>query len=193
VETSWITQANGGKPIALLPGVMAQIRRHYPGTKLAITEYNYGGGRHVSGLIAQADVLGIFGREGVFAAANWGISPRDAGQLAAFRAFTNYDGKGGRFGDRALRVTGVPAAQASVYAALDSRRANHMTIVAINKTNAPLPILLQSDGFLARDADTYTLGGAELTKRRQVPPSLSRDGIALTLPPMTVTTVSATK
>ena len=40
--------------------------------KIAITEYNYGGNNHISGAIAQADVLGIFGREGVFAANFWG-------------------------------------------------------------------------------------------------------------------------
>jgi hypothetical protein len=34
------------------------------------TEYNNGGGEHIAG-IAQADNLGIFGAQGVFAAALW--------------------------------------------------------------------------------------------------------------------------
>ena len=35
----------------------------YPGTKLAITEYNWGGLDDINGSLAQADILGIFGRE----------------------------------------------------------------------------------------------------------------------------------
>ena len=45
---------------------MAKIAAHYPGTKLSISEYNYGAGGDISGGIAQADVLGVFGREGLF-------------------------------------------------------------------------------------------------------------------------------
>jgi hypothetical protein len=37
----------------------------YPGTRLAITEYNWGGLDGLNGALAQADVLGIFGREGL--------------------------------------------------------------------------------------------------------------------------------
>ncbi|HEY6124005.1 MAG TPA: glycoside hydrolase family 44 protein, partial [Steroidobacteraceae bacterium] len=72
-ETSWIldTLPNGDKPIRLLPRLKAKIAANYPDTKLAITEYNYGGGNHISGGIAQADVLGVFGREGLYAATLW--------------------------------------------------------------------------------------------------------------------------
>jgi len=68
---SWITKDVLHQPIRLLPRVQEKIARHYPGTKLAITEYYYGGGAHISGAPAQADALGIFGREGVFATALW--------------------------------------------------------------------------------------------------------------------------
>ncbi len=64
VEDSWITQSLGGKPIDLLHRVKTMIAKNYPGTKLAFTEYQYGGGADISGAIAQADALGIFGREG---------------------------------------------------------------------------------------------------------------------------------
>ncbi len=41
------------------------VAKDYPGTKLAITEYNWGGQEHINGAVAQADILGIFGREGL--------------------------------------------------------------------------------------------------------------------------------
>ena len=39
------------------------VANDYPGTKTAITEYNWGGQEHINGALAQADILGIFGRE----------------------------------------------------------------------------------------------------------------------------------
>ena len=70
-EKSWIA-ATWGKPIRLIPWLQERIDANYPGTKLAMTEYNYGVGDHISGGLAQADVLGVFGREGVYLATYWG-------------------------------------------------------------------------------------------------------------------------
>jgi hypothetical protein len=157
VEESWITKSRNGKPIALLPDVLSQIKRHYPGTKLAITEYNYGGANHISGAIAQADVLGIFGRYGLFAAANWGLNANNKAELAGFRAFTNFDGSGSRFGDMGLSVSGESAAADSVYAATDRRNPRRMTIVAINKTQSPRTFNLNLKGFAAKSTRNFLL------------------------------------
>ena len=43
-----------------------------PAPALAITEYNWGALDHINGALAQADVLGIFGREGLDLATLWG-------------------------------------------------------------------------------------------------------------------------
>ena len=48
-ESSWITQWSTNGPIKLLPRLQTKINNNFPGTKLAITEYNYGGGNHISG------------------------------------------------------------------------------------------------------------------------------------------------
>ena len=37
------------------------VDQNYPGTKLAITEYRWGALDSITGAIAQADILGIFG------------------------------------------------------------------------------------------------------------------------------------
>ena len=60
-ETSWIAQDSTDGPIDLIPREQAKIAAHYPGTALSFTEWNYGGGTDISGAIATADVLGIFG------------------------------------------------------------------------------------------------------------------------------------
>lgn len=134
VEQSWITEFSTGGPIALLPRLRAKIAAHYPGTELAITEYYYGGGADISGAIAQADVLGIFGREGVFAAALWHLgSTDDAFIWAAFAAFRDYDGAGGAFGATSIEAVTDDVEASSIYASVDGDR---VVLVAINKSTA---------------------------------------------------------
>src|SRR5205085_8684244 len=76
-----------------------------PGTRLAITEYNWGGEQDASGAVALAEVLGIFGREGVDLATYWTFPPPASPAGAAFRLYRDYDGRGGTFGDVSLPVT----------------------------------------------------------------------------------------
>jgi hypothetical protein len=145
VETSWISQDARAGAIRLIPRMKEKIAAHYRGTRLAITEYGYGGGDHISGALAQADVLGIFGREDVFAAALWDLPGGTRFLDAAFAAFTDYDGKGGRFGDTSVSATTSDNAASSVYASIDEGRAGRVVLVAINKTRTAQPAELRVD------------------------------------------------
>jgi len=93
-----------------------KIASGYQGTKIAFTEYNYGGGNDISGAIAQADVLGIFGREGVYAAALWPMNEDNSFIYGAFNAFLNYDGAGAGFGTTGISAVTSDYAMSSVYA-----------------------------------------------------------------------------
>ena len=144
-ETSWISQwgtwvgspGNPG-PIRLLPRVQRDIDDFNPGTKIALTEYNYGGGNHVSGAVAQADVLGIFGREAVFAANYWDLDGATNYINAAFNMYRNFDGEGGKFGDISIDADTSQNADSAVYASIDSTDPNRMVVVAINRTANPI-------------------------------------------------------
>jgi mannan endo-1,4-beta-mannosidase len=136
-EKSWIDDSLGGKSIRLIPWFDDKIAKQYPGTKLSMTEYDFGAGGHISGGIAEADVLGVFGREGVYMANYWGTGAGN-GELpvyvgAAFKLYRNYDGKGGAFGDAAVTTTAADVTKASVYAATDSKRPGVLTVIVINK------------------------------------------------------------
>lgn len=130
-EKSWIA-TNVGGPIALIPRIQKKIDANYPGTKLAITEWNYGGGGDISGAVATADVLGIFGREGVALANVWPTGP-DAFCQAAIGLFRNYDGAGAQFGDMSVEAVTTSIFSSSVYASIDSTNPSRLVIVAINK------------------------------------------------------------
>ncbi|MEY4186417.1 MAG: hypothetical protein RIT02_1451 [Planctomycetota bacterium] len=190
-ETSWITQWSTLGPIRLLPRMREKISQNYAGTKLAITEYNYGGGSHISGGIAQADVLGVFGREGVFAANSWALASNETFIQGGFRMFRNFDGANGSFGDVSIRATTDDIAGSSVYASLNSGNANEMIVVAINKTGAPLASVMNLAGVLPG----ATVSAFQLTGASAIPQAVGSTTVttpqsfSYTLPAYSVTTL----
>jgi hypothetical protein len=190
-ETSWITQWSTGGPINLLHRLQGKIDANYAGTKLAITEYNYGGGDHISGGIAQADVLGIFGRDGVHAASQWQLYGSEAFVTGAFSMYRNYDGQNSTFGDTSVSATTSSVADSSIYASTDSSNPNVMVLVAINKTDTALPATLHLNGVNAGAlAKFYTLTAASSTPQSAGQATVSNpSAFAYTMPAYSVTTI----
>jgi hypothetical protein len=175
-ETSWITQFSTSGPIRLLPRLKDKITANYPGTKLSITEYNYGAGGHISGAIAQADVLGVFGREGLYAATLWPLESNNNFIYGGFEAFRNYDGANGSFGDTSIRATTSDVPNASVYASVNAGNPNRMVLVCINKNDAP-----QTAGIaVTHTAQFHTAQVYQLTSANSVPQHLADIPITLT-------------
>lgn len=147
VDESWIADAGPENGIVqLLPRMRAWVNTNYPGTKLAITEYNWGAPEHINGALAQADVLGIFGREGLHLATLW--SPPAANQPVAFafRMFRNYDGAGGHFGETSVRSVSSDQGRLAIYAA-EEDATGALTLMLINKTAGPLAAPLTLEHF----------------------------------------------
>jgi hypothetical protein len=190
-ETSWIAKDSTHGPIKLLLRLKDKIQENYPGTKLAITEYNYGGGTDISGGIAEADVLGIFGRESVFAAAIW--PGRNIPYIGGgFEMFRNYDGKNGSFGDTSVRAESDNIVDSSIYASIDSNDPSRMVIVAINKTDHPI----QADIEISHGAGYKQVNIFQLTGHSSSPepegefPGTDGGHFQRSLPPFSVTTLS---
>ncbi|MCC6811151.1 MAG: hypothetical protein IT381_27220 [Deltaproteobacteria bacterium] len=189
-EKTWITKVLGG-PVKLLPRLKQKIDANYPGTKLAITEYNYGGGQHISGAIAQADALGIFGREGVYAANLWshGYQKGDSYVYSAFDMFLDYDGKGGRVGATGLQATTSDLDASSVYAMQDEKG---MQLVLINKTGANLNAAIDLGRGDLKSARPYVLSAAGKKPLPLNPLPLTGSKVQYKMPPLSVTTLALT-
>ena len=129
VEPGWIGQ--WFSPVSLLPNIRTAIAQNFPGTKIGITEFNYGGSTHISGGIALTDVLGIFGRYGVYLGAHWG--PLQGFVRSAYQIYRNYDGANSRFGDISVRATTSDVENSSLYAARRSWDPSVLDLVVINK------------------------------------------------------------
>lgn len=159
-DESWISQANGGQPLAWIRTMRAWAARYYPGTKTAITEYNFGGLESINGALAQADVLGIFGREGLDLATLWGPTTSSDPWAYAFRMYRNYDGRGHAFGDTAVKATSSGQGRLAIYAATRSTD-GALTVMVINKTSKKISSAVPVKHFRAKGtAQLWRYSGA---------------------------------
>jgi hypothetical protein len=131
VEENWIGQWY--PPIQLIRTFHSWVNQYYPGTKIGITEYNWGGLNSINGALAQADVLGIFGRESLDMATLWGPPQTSWVGANSFRIYRNYDGAGGHYGETWVSSTSGDQTALALYGA--QRTADSaLTLIAINKT-----------------------------------------------------------
>lgn len=129
IENSWIGQwCQENLPI--LPTVQASIDKYYPGTKLAISEYNFGG-EDLSGTIAQAEALGCYADAEVYFATLWGGNPFI---LSGIKLYTNYDGNGSTFGDTLVSTKTDDVSLASSYASINGTDQGTVTAMLTNKS-----------------------------------------------------------
>lgn len=164
-ETSWIVNSVLHDSIHLIPRIKDKITAHYPGTGLAITEWNYGGGGDISGAVAVADVLGIFGSYSVDLASYWALADETFANVA-FRAYRNFDGNGAAFGDTSIHATSSDVATATVYASVDSANPDRMVAILINKSTAAKSAgitITHPSSFASLAVYTLTSAGAKIT------------------------------
>lgn len=180
-DESWINT-----PIQLVPRMQGWIDANYPDTKIAITEYNFGGIEHINGAVTQAEVLGIFGREGVDLAVLWDAPTLNQPTINAFRAYLNYDGNGSQFGDVSLGATTSHRDDLSVFAARRSSD-DALTLVVVNKSFENIKAELAMAGVNG-SADTYQYSAANLSNIQRLGLTPITDGaIVATLPAQSFT------
>ncbi len=130
IENSWIGQWFSAE-LPLIPHVKKSINTFYPNTAFAITEYDYGAHNDISGGIAQADALGIFGKTGLDYASVWGDV--DGYVKTAFQLYRNYDGTGSKYGLINVKARSNNVAKSTIYAAVDNANNSVLHSVVNNK------------------------------------------------------------
>jgi len=174
----------------LIPMMKGWVAAGYPGTKLAIDEYNWGGMEAINGALAQADILGIFGVQGLDLGTMWPTAnpSQQIPGMMAFAMYRNYDGANSTFGDMSLAATTADQGKLSIYSAY--RTADKaVTIMVINKTYGDLSDTVAIDNVAASGpAKVYTYSNANLAA------IVAQPNIALTTPVKgsTASTLTAT-
>ncbi len=146
VEDSWIAQYFSDY-LPILPRLQQSIDQYYPGTKLAITEFSYGGEGDISGGLAMVDALGIFGKYGVYMANFWRLESDTSYVSAAYQLYRNYDGNNATFGETSVRSTTSDIVNSSVHAAV-TEESDQLHMIVMNKS---MDTPLQADISIAGD------------------------------------------
>lgn len=101
VDESWIDEK-----VELIPRLRRWIAEYHPDgpMSIALGQWGFGAEDDMSGGLAAAAALGVFGREGVLAAFAAVVPPPDSPTFWAFRAYRNFDGRGAHFEERSVPV-----------------------------------------------------------------------------------------
>jgi hypothetical protein len=164
------------------------IEKYYPGTKLGFSEYNLGGGGQISGAVAEADILGVFGKTGVYLATIWPLYDNCYYQLSAINLYTNYDGKGSSFGNTHVSAECYNIETAYAYASIKDEDESAVTIVAANKsltTHHDFEIIIESPvSYSSAVPYMITKGSHKIVQAARLP--VSGNTLVIQLPPLTV-------
>ena len=183
-DESWI-----GEPVRLIPRLKEWIASGYPGTKIGITEWNFGADKDMNGALAIADVLGIYGREDVCLANYWAYPPKDSPGYLAFRLYRNVDGLGHGFGDLSCRAVSASPDQVSCFAALDTLTGD-LTLILINKMHkatVTTPITFKGRQVVDRTAKMWRLSAHDAALVPQSGPPIQSAAMTIILPASSIT------
>jgi hypothetical protein len=145
VDETWI-----GTQIKLIPRMKSWIATYYPGTQTGITEYSWGAESHINGATAQADVYGIFGREGLDVGARWTTPASSTVTFKAMKMYRNYDNNKSGFGDTSVAATVTNPDNLSSFAAVRNSD-GALTVMVINKVTASNAVTVNLANFSAKN------------------------------------------
>jgi hypothetical protein len=199
VESSWITKDTGIGAIQLIPRVLDKIAHAgsgnaYAVSKMAITEYFNGGNNHIAGTVAEADNLGIFGAQGLYAATLWPIGSAPY-LLGAFASFRNFDGAGHSFGDTSVAASSSNIAEVAAYVSKDSTRPGRVVMVLINRSVAAQTTAVSGQPLSGTAHLFCTTASSASAQGTVIAPvaagtlAVSGSTLTVTLPALSVTTV----
>lgn len=183
VDQSWINDK-----VQLIPRLKNWVSTYYyAGTPVAITEYNWGAESYIGGATAQADIFGIFGREGLDMATRWTTPDPTTPTYKAMKMYRNYDGNKSGFGDTSVLASAPNPDNVAAFAA--QRTADGaLTVMVINKyLTGTTPVTLNVSNFSgAGTAQVWQLTSSNaITRLADVP--FSAGTISATLPALSNT------
>jgi len=189
VDPSWFNQVGiDGGIVNLIPTLKGWVNQYYPGLQTAVTEYNWGDETHLNGATTQADVLGIFGREGLDLATRWTVPANPSPTYLAMEIYRNYDGKLSTFGDTSVSAAVANPDYLSSFAGVRSSD-GALTVMVINKRQGSTPVTLNLANFgTTGTAKAYQIASASqasITQLGSLP--IANNAITATVPSQSIT------
>lgn len=180
-DQSWI-----GDKVNLIARMRSWVDQYYPGTPIGITEYSWGADGYIGGATAQADILGIFGRENLDLATRWITPATDTPTYKAMKMYRNYDGNKSAFGDISVRATAPNPDQVAAFASIRTSD-KAMTVMLVNKQTAQAATTVNLVNFTPTgSAQRWQLTSSNaITSEAAV--AISSNALSVTLPAQSIT------
>jgi len=182
VDETWINDR-----VQLIPRLKSWVNTSYPGTPVGITEYNWGAENHINGATTQADIYGIFGREGLDMAARWTTPAASTPTYKAMKMYRNYDGNRSTFGDTSVAASVPTPDSVSAFAAQRSSD-GALTIMIIGKAlSGSTPATVSLANYTpASTAQVWQLTSANAIARL-ADVNVNGTSLSITVPPQSIT------
>ena len=195
-DPSWYGQVgiNNGI-VSWIPTLKSMVNQYYPGLQLGCTEYNWGDEPNLNGATTQADVLGIYGREGLDLATRWTVAKNTNTNPATYfvtylasEIYRNYDGQKSGFGDTSVSTTVANPDDLSAFAAVRSSD-GALTVMVINKQQGSTPVNLSLANFgTSGTAQVWQINSASQTSIAPQPSvTIANNSLSTTVPSQSIT------
>ncbi len=171
-----------GTGLPIIPKIQAAIDANYPGTKIAVTEFGFGGGGDFSGGIAMADTLGIFGKYGIYIATMWNT---DYGLFhsAAYKLFRNYDGANSTYGDTKVSCESGDVSSMTAYASISGTDESQLHVIVLNKSSSAQNADFVINGSAAyQSGEAYGFGGSDSSVTLKAAPLVTGNTFSYSVP-----------
>lgn len=178
VDESWIDDK-----VQLIP----RMRAWASGLQIGITEYNWGAESNMNGATAQADILGIFGREALDLAARWTTPATGSPAYDAIKIYRNYDGAKSAFGETSVSAGGPNPDDVAVFAAQRTSDGALTVMIVAKVLSGTTPATVRVANFSAgASAQRWQLaGGTHVARLADV--AVGGGVLSLALPAKSVT------
>jgi fibronectin type 3 domain-containing protein len=171
------------------------VAQYYPGLEIGCTEYNWGDEPNLNGATTQADVLGIYGREGLDLATRWTVADNTGANPTTYyptylasQIYRNYDGNNSEFGDVSVSATVDNPDNLSAFAS--TRTADGaLTVMVIDKQQGSTPVTVSLANFATTGtAQVWQIGSASQTAIAQLADvAIANNNVATTVPSQSIT------
>jgi hypothetical protein len=168
--------------LPLIPKVQASIDKYYPGTKIAFTEHGFGGGNDFSGGLCIADVLGIFGKYGVYVATMWKTG-YGLFHSAAYKLYRNYNGADAVYGNTKIYCESSDVPNITSYASINGSDDTVVHIIVINKAaTAQTANVNITSGTVYSTGEAWAFGGTDPSITQRAAPVISGNSFSYSVP-----------
>jgi len=195
-DPSWYGDIGiNGRILNWIPTLQAMVSQYYPGLETGCTEYNWGDEPNLNGATTQADVLGIYGREGLDLATRWTVAENTGTNPTTYyvtylasQIYRNYDGKNSTFGDTSVSAAVANPDNLSAFAAVRTAD-GALTVMVINKQQGSTPVTVSLANFPnSGTAQVWQINSASQTVIAHLADlAISSNNVVATVPSQSIT------